>query len=256
MDDLIAALKSSHTRLVGLLDGLSDEQAAGPSYDDDWSIGQVASHLGSGAEIFVSFINAGFDGSPAPGQEQMSPIWDRWNAKTAGEQARDVVGVDAAFLELIEGLSPEQRDAWTMDMFGQQRDLRMVLGMRLSEHALHTWDIAVALDPTATIADDAVGLILDGSLPMMAGMVGKPLGSATEVAVTTTAPAQSRRLVLGPDSVALTAEPGDPDGPSLALPAEAFVRLVYGRLDEDHMPADVTASGIELDDIRSAFPGF
>ena len=39
------------------------------------------------------------------------------------------------------------------------------------------------------------------------------------------------------------------------LPAEAFVRLVYGRLDPDHTPSSVSADGVDLDLLRSAFPG-
>ena len=33
--------------------------------------------------------------------------------------------------------------------------------MRLSEHALHTWDVAVALDPHVVLPDDAVDLVVD-----------------------------------------------------------------------------------------------
>jgi hypothetical protein len=38
------------------------------------------------------------------------------------------------------------------------------------------------------------------------------------------------------------------------LPAEAYVRLLYGRLDPDHTPGSVT-EGADLDLLRSAFPG-
>jgi hypothetical protein len=39
------------------------------------------------------------------------------------------------------------------------------------------------------------------------------------------------------------------------LPAEAFVRLVYGRLDPDHTPP-LTSRQVDLDRLRRAFPGF
>jgi hypothetical protein len=42
----------------------------------------------------------------------------------------------------------------------------------------------------------------------------------------------------------------------LRLPAEALLRLVYGRLDSDHTPASVDAGGHPLDSLRRAFPGF
>jgi hypothetical protein len=43
------------------------------------------------------------------------------------------------------------------------------------------------------------------------------------------------------------------DIPDLELPAEAFIRLVYGRLDPDHTPA-VTGPA-DLNELRRAFPG-
>jgi hypothetical protein len=42
----------------------------------------------------------------------------------------------------------------------------------------------------------------------------------------------------------------------LTLPAEAFVRLVYGRLDRAHTPSSVTGDTARLADLRKAFPGF
>ena len=41
----------------------------------------------------------------------------------------------------------------------------------------------------------------------------------------------------------------------IELPAEALLRLFYGRLDPAHTPA-YTADGIELDRLREVFPGF
>ena len=41
----------------------------------------------------------------------------------------------------------------------------------------------------------------------------------------------------------------------LRLPAEAFVRLLYGRLDPDHTPP-AESTGVDLDELRPIFPGF
>jgi hypothetical protein len=41
----------------------------------------------------------------------------------------------------------------------------------------------------------------------------------------------------------------------LRLPAEALIRLVYGRLDEAHTPPAETA-GVELGELRQIFRGF
>jgi hypothetical protein len=42
---------------------------------------------------------------------------------------------------------------------------------------------------------------------------------------------------------------------SVRMPAEALIRLVYGRLDPDHTPSTVTTEGIDLDALRATFPG-
>ena len=64
---------------------------------------------------------------------------------------------------------------------------------------------------------------------------------------------------LGSDKLRLVPWPGD-SGPHAAaelhLPAEALLRLFAGRLDPAHTPAEVTATVVDLDTLREAFPGF
>jgi hypothetical protein len=60
-------------------------------------------------------------------------------------------------------------------------------------------------------------------------------------------------VALAPDGVSLTPD-DDAGAPDLELPAEALVRLVYGRLDPEHTPA-VNVGEAELDELRRAFPG-
>lgn len=253
--ELLAELRRSHGRMVAALGGLSEEQVAGPSYADEWSIAQVASHLGSGAEIFAVFLDAGRRHAPAPGAEGFQPIWSRWNAKTAPEQGRDAVAADAKFIRAVDALTPDERAGWQLDMFGTATSLAGLLRMRLGEHAVHTWDIAVALDPAVTVPDAAAALIMH-NLPGLAGRAGKPMPHPRPVYVMT----PHRTFVLEPtgDGVRLVPVSGEPGEVSarLRLPAEAFVRLVYGRLDAEHTPASVEAEGVDLADLRATFPGF
>jgi hypothetical protein len=86
----------------------------------------------------------------------------------------------------------------------------------------------------------------------VAGFAGKPIGADAEVHVELRRPERRITVILAPDSVRL--EPGAPGAhPDLVLPAEAFIRLVYGRLDPEHTPPD--AEGAELDRLRRAFTG-
>ena len=63
---LIAALRASQDNLATTLAGVDDDLATQPSYDEGWSIADVASHLGSSAVIFTS-RRSGADRSDEPG---------------------------------------------------------------------------------------------------------------------------------------------------------------------------------------------
>ena len=114
----IAATRSSHERFVALLFVLDNAGVTAQSYDTDWTIADVASHLGSGAEIFGLFLDTGFAGEPAPGGEVFGPIWDRWNALPPTEQVRASIDANAAFVARIETLSDADLAAFPLSMFG------------------------------------------------------------------------------------------------------------------------------------------
>jgi uncharacterized protein (TIGR03083 family) len=253
----VRAVRASHDRLAGLVAGLDGDSVRAQSYDTEWSVADVLSHLGSGAEIFSLYVNAGVTGDEPPTPEDFKPIWETWNARSPEDQAELSIAANEALVTLVESLSPADRGAFQVTMFGPAPlDLAGVLGMRLSEHAVHTWDVAVALDPAAKVAPDAVDLLVD-QLPRTAGFTGKKAPAPVAVAVTTTGPERAFILdtgILNPGGVTLA--PADPDAvatASLALPAEAFVRLVYGRLDD---ATELTASGVTLLELKSVFPGF
>ena len=255
--EVLGVLRRSHERLVGAISDMSVEQAQAQSYDTEWTIAQVASHIGSGADIFALILEAGSTGEPAPGLDKMQPIWDSWNAKGPLDQVRSCVPADAALLDLVDAMTNEQQAAWELDFFGAQRTLTGFLLMRLAEHALHTWDILVVDEPSATVSADAAGLIVD-NLAFLVHRVGRSKAGPIEVDVTTTDPDRRLLLTVREDTADLAAAP-DSDEQSgrskLQLSAEAFVRLVYGRLDADHSPATVTADDGLLPLLRAAFPG-
>jgi uncharacterized protein (TIGR03083 family) len=251
--DSIAALRASHDRLAAIVAGLTPDQISAPAYPSEWSIAQVLSHLGSGAEITALTFDAGRSGAPAPGREANPPIWDRWNAKAPGDQVRDGVESDGELVARFESLDADQRATLRFVSFVGEVDTDQLARLRLSEHAVHTWDVAVALDPSATIGAEAVELVLD-ALGGVAGFSGKPQGVSTVVRVTTTDPGREFTLTLGP-RVSLKSGADAGASAQLALPAEALIRLVYGRLDPSVTPP-LTVTGVELDDLRRTFPGF
>jgi uncharacterized protein (TIGR03083 family) len=248
----VSALRASHDRLSAIVAGLDADGLRAQSYDTEWTIADVLSHLGSGAEIFSLSLEAGLAGAEPPTMADFQPIWDKWNALSPEEQAERSVAVNEALISRVESLTPAERAAFSVTMFGGLTlDLAGFLGMRLSEHAVHGWDVAVALDPAARIAPEAVGLLAVG-LPRFVGFIGKQQEEPSVIAVATTDPAMTFTL----DTAGVTLTPGSTGAKaSLALPAEAFVRLVYGRrLDQDE--AATVADGVTGTELAAVFPGF
>ena len=252
-DPWISALRHSHDRLQALAGPLAADQLEQRSYASEWSIAQVLSHLGSQAEIFGLFLDAALAGQDPPGREQFPLIWDVWNAKDAQAQAADGLRADEATLQRFESLDADQRARVRLKAFGMDLDTAGLARMRLSEHAIHTWDVAVALDPTATVAPDAVGLLID-TVGQLAARSAKPDGKQRRLRVSTTDPERHFILETG-DAVSLTEADAGEGLPELRLPAEAFVRLVYGRLGPSHTPP-VETDGVDLDELRLLFPGY
>ena len=247
MVDQLHALHASAERLRGIVESLEPSQLTDPAYPREWTIADTLSHLGSGAVIMRATLDAVVSGAPlAEGFNQS--VWDEWNAKSPADQAAGVVVADRAFLERVEALTDDERASLQFPFGPMTLGLAEALGMRLNEHAVHTWDVEVVLDPTAVIPEQSAEVIL-GSLPMIARFAAKDDGDgATSRSDQPTCPAvprDDRRRER-----ALT--PGAGDGPAVELPAESFVRLVYGRLDADHTPADVDAAAIAA--LRPLFP--
>lgn len=150
-------------------------------------------------------------------------------------------------------MDADQRARLHLKIFGMELDAAGLARMRVGEHAVHTWDVVVALDAAATVAPDAVALLID-TLDQLAGRSGKPDGKRRTVRVSTTDPERQFTLETG-EAVTLTPSAGGAAPAQLRLPAEAFVRLIYGRMDEAHTPPTEVA-GVELDELRQIFRGF
>lgn len=249
----IDALRHSHDTLDALVEPFGIDQLRQRSYASDWSIAQVLSHLGSQAEIFSMFLDAGLSGQDPPGNDAFPPIWEAWNARSPQAQAADALHADNAVVERFESLDAGQRERFRLELFGMNLDTSGLARLRLGELAIHTWDVAVALDPAATVAPDAVGLLVD-TLGQVAARSGKPGGKQQRLHVSTSSPERGFTLEVG-ETVTLVAAEGDESLPELRLPAEALVRLVHGRLDPAHTPP-VETRRVDLDELRRIFPGF
>jgi uncharacterized protein (TIGR03083 family) len=255
MPQPVAVLRTSHDRLAGLVAGISEETANRISYCSDWTIAQVLSHIGSGAEIGRAWLTAAIEHTEPIGQDELKLIWDKWNKRAPLEQVTEAIAADAALVEAYEAATDQQLADAHIKLFGVlDLDGFGMAKFRLPEAAVHTWDVEVTLDPAARILPSAVELIID-ALAFGLPWTSKPQGRAWSITVETTGPSRTFTLTSG-DAVSLT-EGAAPDGDGvLRLPAEAFLRLTYGRLDEGNADGAELTGSVTLAELRATFPGF
>jgi uncharacterized protein (TIGR03083 family) len=254
IDQSITELRANHDRLRAFIEGLSEDQVKAQSGAENWTVADVLSHLGSGAELQRHQIVAaiGDDGEPPDNQQ----VWDRWNVMSPQEQASSFVVADDQLVSSYEALTGEERASITVDLgfLPAPVPLATPLAIRLSEQALHGWDARVGLDPTAVLADEAARLLLrhhSESMPFLLGFVGK----ADEVLEPIRVAVDDYTLVVD-DPVHLERGTDDTTA-TYAGPLEAFVRLLAGRLDPEHTPDATEVTGnASLADLRKVFPGY
>ena len=136
VDLTIAELRANHDRLRPFVESLTEDQLTGPSGASEWSLAQVLSHLGSGAELSRHTLLAALGADHGPGGRPANQdVWDRWNAMTPAEQATRFIEADARLVELYESLTPEQREKTTVDLgfLPAPVPLATPLAMRLNE---------------------------------------------------------------------------------------------------------------------------
>ena len=257
-DRTIKALRTGHDSLAAKVVLLSPKDLVGPSGAADWSIAQVLSHLGSGAEIHAAMLDRQIGGAPEPSADANQRIWDRWNELSPPEQLVGFLSANGSLVERYEALDELTRANAEIDLGYLPDPVPVVTaaGYRLNEFTLHAWDVEVGTDPAARLAQDAVEQLIDIA-PSMLGWLGKPDvldGRRVNAAVTLTDLGRKFGLHLD-DSIALTETPEYPNA-ILEMPSESWLRMLFGRLGPAHTPAEVAITGaITLDELREVFPG-
>ena len=257
-DRTIAALRANHDKLTTLVGGLTEDQLTGPSGAGEWSVAQLLSHLGSGAEIGLAGYQVALEGGDAPADDFNRSVWARWDASTPQEQAAGFVEHDGRLVALLESLTDEQRATLeiTLGFLPMPISVATAAGMRLNEVVLHAWDVEVAFDADATLDAGSTDVMIEQfteNIGFLLGFIGKPdaLSAPARVRLGTS----NVGLVIG-DSVSVTGDVGEATATFHGHP-EAALRLVGGRLGADHTPQGVSVEGnVSLDDLRRVFPGY
>jgi uncharacterized protein (TIGR03083 family) len=255
-DRTISAIADHHDALAEVVANLTEDELTGPSGASEWSVAQVLSHLGSGAEIGLATFRALLTGGPIPDTDANQAVWDRWNAMSPREQADAFCEHDEHLLDAYEELTPDQRDHLDVKLpyLPEPLGIATYVGMRLNELALHSWDARVALDDSAGLDEEAAAVLAEhhaGGMGFMLGFTAKP----DSLGRTAVVKAGDYRLVIA-DRVTLTTSNEDATA-TFEGPLEAFIRLVSGRLKPGYTPSDVAVTGdLTLDDLRNVFPGY
>ncbi|MGC2486262.1 MAG: maleylpyruvate isomerase family mycothiol-dependent enzyme [Acidimicrobiales bacterium] len=252
MSQRLNALRESVIHLGDVASEMDPTNFTASAYPSEWTIADTFSHLGSGAVIGARGVEdylAGRERDPGFNQS----VWDQWNAKEPSDQVADALVSDVQYLDALEGMSEEQRSGYQMTLGPMSFDFDGIVGLRLGEHVLHTWDVEVPFHPGATLAADASGLILD-RINFLVARTARLTGEARLITIRTIDPVRSFTLRLTADSAEMVEDQLD-DGVDLALPAEALVRLVYGRLDDQHESESLRSNDV-VAYLLGVFQGF
>jgi uncharacterized protein (TIGR03083 family) len=264
IDDARRVLRLSRAEYDALLAYLQQLPPAGwteQSACAEWKVYQVVSHIGWQPEIIGAMLKAGLRGSPAMTDDQRKAIWARFDAMQPDEVLPALKANNDAFVALTDSLSEAELGQTIPWIFGPA-PLASVLASRLNEQALHAWDITSVHEKQAKLTPAAVPDLVAANVPARVGRLAQPTQAEALVGKTIqvryTQPGGSASLKVDKDSVGAT--PGQADAPDLTveLPAEALVRLIWGRYD---VTAGVKSGEVKLsrpdlaDSLQKLFPG-
>lgn len=215
-----------------------------PSACEGWAVADVVSHMAESNDRFLAIIGAALDDGPAPEFTPQQRAERQATVRAAGRQAaldQLTQRVNAVF-DRLETAGPEGL-ARTVTVPAGKLSLAQVATQRLTEVALHGWDVRSAADPRAGLSAGAAPLLLDSVLGSVTRLAGKNVPADAN----STYRLELSGEVGGPVTVALaegkaTATRGAPDGAvaTLRMPAEAAIRLFWGRLDLERALGDGT----------------
>ena len=255
----IAALRANHDELEEVVARLTPEQLTGPSGASEWTVAQVLSHLGSGAEITLATDRgrASRCEPPARGQpDDLGPLGRR-RARGAGGRVRRARR--AARRDLLEALDAGAARALHRRPRASCRSRRPLsvasgCGSTRSPPTPGTpWPGSTTLPGRRGVRRAAARALRRG-LGFLLGFSGK----ADQLAEPTSWSPRRLRSCAIDDSVTVAAGAARDARPrTFTGPLEAAVRLLSGRLKPEFTPAGVEVTGnVSLDDLRSVFPGY
>lgn len=257
-DPFIGALRASHDHLVATVAGLDARGLTRPSACVDWDVADVLGHLGSSAEFGLAGLDAAQTGADPPERETFPAVWARWDAMHPKERRDAFVTWDEQLVTRYEALDDDTRTTLRIKLgfLPSPMDVQSVVSFRLTETALHSWDVRSGTEPDATLDAAAAALLVD-RLPLSIGFFSRPdaLPGPVTVAIETIDPVRAFALSTADGTTLQPGTPANPDA-TVTLGAEAFIRLVAGRLTTHRAGVGIASSSLTVDDLCRLFPGY
>jgi maleylpyruvate isomerase len=190
--EVVGLVRMAHTRVAGLVDGLTDAQARAASVLPGWSRGHVITHLAELARAFVRQVDIALDGRTAEVYEGGRPARDAAIEAKAGRPAAelraDLLAANTELENAWQGLTDAD---WARPIRYRDGVLLGTAYARWRETEIHAADLDLGYR-SADWSDELVGYLVDFlaarvqdgvALTITAGRVRRTIGSGAPVAV-------------------------------------------------------------------------
>ena len=236
-ENQVEALRSEYERLARHLRALDADGLAAPSTCEGWSAADVAAHLAWNARLYIRSLGMGLAGEappPAPaaaGAPKITADFVRDRAVELREKLGDGLlqsfeEHNAGFIDMLDALDPDVRDTLTVPFLNDTIPLRRLIGLRINEVALHSWDVRSPGDDQAELIEDASL----ASIELWRDTIGRRLRPGPDTRIRIEPAAGGAFDVTGGDSPFAGPPSGHADA-SLIGTASAIALFLSGRAD-------------------------
>jgi uncharacterized protein (TIGR03083 family) len=230
MPEPLELLETQAAATQGVLQSITDADFARDSSGcPGWTVKEVVAHLTTGAQMFEGIARGTLDGANWP-EERKRRLAEN-AALNPDELRRRYTEADASLVNTFKSLSADELQAKRQHPALGEVPVIQFLGMRISETAIHSWDIQSAIDPTATLqapASSAVAAQIVNVFPswFVADSIGG-LSRTYRFVVDDT----ERTLAIAGGKAAWTS--GGSADATLTLDTGDFLLLMTGRLSSE-----------------------
>ena len=235
-ENQVEALRSEYERLARHLRALDADGLAAPSTCEGWSAADVAAHLAWNARLYIRSLGMGLAGeAPPPPAAAGAPKITADFVRDRAVELREKLGDgllqsfeehNAGFIDMLDGLDSDVRETLTVPFLNDTIPLRRLIGLRINEVALHSWDVRSPGDDQAALVEDAAL----ASIELWRETIGRRLRPGPDARVRIEPAGGGAFDVTGGESPSTGPPSGDPDA-SLMGTASAIALFLSGRAD-------------------------